>query len=67
MVKEPIFTITEINTLGLGLKIASREEVLWKWKLAIHTQANGKIVKNMAREFIDLEMMTFMKENFMME
>jgi len=49
------------------LKIASREEVLWKWKLAIHTQANGKIVKNMAREFIDLEMMTFMKENFMME
>lgn len=53
--------------MGLGLKIASREEVLSKWKLAIHTLANGKIVKNMGREFIDLEMMTFMKENSMME
>lgn len=67
MVKEPISTTTETNTLGLGLKIASREEVPYKWKLAIHTRGNGKIVKKMARGCIDSGMMTFMKENFMTE
>ncbi len=63
LVKGNILIIMEINMKGCGLMIENKDKEFYKCKLVTHIMANGKTVKNMEKDYINLVIRTIMKVN----
>lgn len=56
-----------INIQDYGKMIKNKVEVHWRCRQAILIQGNGKIVKNMGEECINLVMMIIMRGSLLRE